>query len=70
MDGSTPFKPAPTSVARITADLIVAAAALRRVGEAGIRAQCEVVEAIHARGVAVDDMTVGQLVATVNEVVS
>lgn len=70
MDGTTPFTPAPTSIARITADLVVASAALRRLGEANIRAQCAAVEYIRARGKSVDDLTVSELVAITNEVLS
>jgi hypothetical protein len=70
VSGSAPlvFTPAPDSIFRITADLVIAAAAMRRIEQAGIQGQCHVVQAIRDRGLSVDDMTMGQLIDITNEV--
>ena len=64
VSGSAPlvFTPAPDSI------FLIAAAAMRRIEQAGIQGQCYVVQAIRDRGLSVDDMTMGQLIDITNEV--
>jgi len=56
-----------TSIPVITADLITASALLAGLDRQGLRERCRLVQAIADRGVSVDDLTVGQLLALAKE---
>lgn len=56
-----------TSIPMVTADLISAAALLGQIDRLSLRCRCRLVQAIADRGVAVDELTVGQLIELAKE---
>ena len=57
-----------TSIPVITADLITATALIGGLRASGLRERCQVVQSIVATGKAVDELTVGELVALSKQV--
>ncbi|MCC3253730.1 hypothetical protein [Xanthomonas campestris] len=57
-----------TSIPVITADLITATALIGSLRTSGLRERCQVVQSIVATGKAVDELTVGELVALSKQV--
>ena len=57
-----------TSIPVITADLITATALIGGLRTSGLRERCQVVQSIVATGKAVDELTVGELVALSEQV--
>ena len=57
-----------TSIPVITADLITATALIGGLRTSGLRGRCQVVQSIVATGKAVDELTVGELVALSKQV--